>query len=208
VPATTSNLEFFEQHARAGAVGLVGGPGLVDALVRRAQRRQTPTRTSSPWSHAFVFQGRRADGQHWLIESDIDLHSAQARIGVQENRVTKYADPKAYDCVAVLDFGLDEAQASRVVGAGLELVASRTQYSLREIFALYLKLKRPSSRGGNRPNHLRQDRALFCSALVQQLYFGIGIDFAPEVDTKLTSPEDIAQTKVPHARRELRRDEG
>jgi hypothetical protein len=197
--AESSNEAFFARHAKAGCVGLVGGPGLIDRAVRRAQRRQTLSRTSSPWSHAFVFQGMRADGHHWLIESDIEIHGTQARIGVQENRFSKYNDDDAYDCLAVLDFGLSREHADRVIGAGLEMVATRARYSLREIFALYVSLKRPNQREGKR-NRLSQDHALFCSALVQQMYLGVGIDFQPTIETKLTSPEDIAQTPVKHLR--------
>jgi hypothetical protein len=39
---------------------------------------------------------------------------------------------------------------------------------------------------------------MFCSAFVQHLYLTVGIDFADDVDTKLTAPEDIARTRVPH----------
>jgi hypothetical protein len=194
-----TNQEFIERHAKPGAVGLVGGPLLIDQMVRRAQKRQTADGENSPFSHAFVFSGKRQDGHYWVIESDIDLHSTHARIGVQENRVAKYFDRKDYDALAILDFGIEPAAAEKVIGLGLELVASRAQYSLREIMALYVSLKRPARRAG-KSNALSQDRALFCSALVQQLYLAIGIDFHPDIDTKLTTPEDIFQTKIPHAR--------
>ena len=85
----------------------------------------------------------------------------------------------------------------------LDLVARRTQYSLRELFAAYWKLKKPEKRATKNP--LSRERAMFCSAFVQHVYLKIGIDFAPDVDTKLTSPHDIAVTPVPHTTWILRR---
>jgi hypothetical protein len=96
--------------------------------------------------------------------------------------------------VAVLDFGLKAAQVNEVIGAGLDLLASRTQYSLRELLGVGFSLAAPSRRAG--PNKLARERALFCSAFVQHLYLKVGIDFAPAVETKLTLPEDLAQSSA------------
>jgi hypothetical protein len=192
-----SNVDFFERYAAAGRVGLVGGPHFIEKAIRRAQRKQREDRSHSRYGHAFVFQGKRADGRHWVLESDIDIHRERAQIGVQENRVSKYADDAAYPFIAVLDFGLTPDQAQGVLAEGLELLHARTQYSLREILATYLRLRTPEDR--DRSSRLHRDRAMFCSAFVQHLYAKIGIDFAPDVHTKLTTPEDIAQTKLPHS---------
>jgi hypothetical protein len=193
-----SNADFFAKYAKAGCVGLVGGESFIEKMIRRAQRRQLADRTWSQWGHAFLFEGKRVDDQHWVIESDLDVHRERAMLGVQENHVSKYHDDEAYTALAVLDFGLDEAQTKVALTEGLRLLTSRTQYSLREIAALYWKLKEPTDRSrGNRLS--RGDRAIFCSAFVQHLYqHAAGIDFAPEVETKLTTLEDIWQTKVPH----------
>ena len=194
--ADITNAEFFERHAAPGRVGLVGGPALLDRLIQRAQRKQRDDRSWSPWAHAFVFQGRRFDGHHWLLESNIEFHRENVQIGVQECRVAKYFDDEAITSCAVLDFGLDEASVGKILGTGLDLLAGRTQYSLREILSVYVRLRDPATR--NRRSRLAQDRAMFCSAFVQHVYLAAGIDFADDVDTKLTTPEDIAQTRVPH----------
>lgn len=199
-----SNAEFFDRYAAPGRVGLVGGEGLIEQAIRRAQRRQLPDRRWSDWGHVFLCEGRRVDGHHWVLESDLDPHRERSQLGVQENPIEKYHSESMYAYVAILDFGLTEAQVQQILGAGLRLLADRTQYSLREIAALYWKLKRPDERAG--PNRLdRGERAMFCSAFVQHLFMGLGLDFAPDVSTKLTTPEDIAQTKLPHTAYVMRR---
>jgi hypothetical protein len=204
--SSQSNADFLEAHARAGCVGLVGGPDILEKAIRRAQRHQRADRSWARYGHAFFFQGRRPDGHHWIIESDVELHREHTRIGVQENRLDKYHGDHEYTSIAVLDFGVSDEQARAMIKEGLDLMVRRTQYSLRELFAAYWAIARtPDSRAGKNP--LAQERALFCSALVQHLFLKIGIDFADEVDTKLTTPEDIAQTKVAHTAYVLERGE-
>ena len=196
--AVLSNEAFLAKYAKAGRVGLVGGESFIEKMIRRAQRRQMVGNQWSQWGHAFLFEGTRIDDQHWVLESDLDVHRERAMLGVQENHVSKYYDDDTYTALAVLDFGLTDAQVKAALTEGLRLLTTRTQYSLREIAALYWKLKNPTDR--SRENRLsRGDRAIFCSAFVQHLYqHAAGIDFAPEVDTKLTTLEDIFQTHAPH----------
>lgn len=164
-----SNAAFLAKYAAAGRVGLVGGESFIEKMIRRAQRRQVERRTWSQWGHAFLFEGLRVDGEHWVIESDLDVHRERAVLGVQENHVSKYHDDDAYTALAVLDFGLSPDQVRKALTEGLRLLTTRTQYSLREIAALSWKLKTPDDRG--RQNRLsRGDRAIFCSAFVQHLY--------------------------------------
>ena len=191
-----TNAEFFERYAAPGRVGLVGGDSLIESAIRRAQRKQRADRSWSRWAHAFLFQGRRHDGHHWLLESNVEAHRQSVLLGVQEDRIAKYHDDSVYVNAAVLDFGLADDAVTKVLGAGLELLVDRTRYSMREIVSAYMGLRAPDRR--NRKSRLAQDRAMFCSAFVQQTYLAAGIDFAHEVDTKLTTPEDIAQTRVPH----------
>jgi hypothetical protein len=198
-----TNEQFLETYAAPGRVGLVGGVGLLERMIQRSQRRQREDKTPSEWAHAFVFQGRRADGKHWVLESDLDVHRERAQLGVQENRISKYFDDALYDRFAVLDFGVPTDAAQRLLARGLDLLVDRTQYSVREIVALYLKLKTPSDRKTTNP--LARDRAFFCSAFVQHVFLELGMDFAPDVDTKLTTPEDIIQTRIPHVAYVLRR---
>src|SRR5207249_553806 len=129
-----SNREFLELYARPGRIGLSGGVTLVDQAICRAQRHLDEQEKWGSWSHAFLFQGQRHDGHHWVIESDLQIHRKHIQLGVQENRAAKYFDQQLYTSLAVLDFGLTEAQTTCLLREGLELVANRARYSLRELF--------------------------------------------------------------------------
>jgi hypothetical protein len=202
--ANLSNREFLARYARPGCIGLSGGTTLVDRAICRAERHLDEQARWSTWSHAFIFQGIRADGHHWVIESDLQLQHKHIQLGVQENRVTKYHDEKLYTTLAVLDFGLTEAQTGVILREGLELVANRTRYSLRELFGTLLALRRPALRGEE--NLLARKSSVFCSALVQYLFRKTGLDLTPGVTDKHTTPEDLARTAVPHTNYLLQRE--
>jgi hypothetical protein len=191
-----SNQEFLERYARPGCVGLSGGVTLVDKAICRAERHLDDEQRWGVWSHAFVFQGRRADGHHWVIESDLQLHKKHIQLGVQENRITKYFNEENYTTLAVLDFGLTTAQTNAIIAGGLEMVANRTKYSLRELIGTLIALRRPELRGAE--NVMARERSLYCSAFVQHLFRNAGIDLAPGVEGKNTTPQDISLTPVPH----------
>src|SRR5262249_47540801 len=150
----------------------------------------------SPWSHAFLFQGLRADGHHWVIESDLQVRRKHIQLGAQENRITKYFDEELYTAFAVLDFGLAPEKVSSLLREGLDLVSSRARYSVRELFGTWLALKHPELRG--RTNLLERESSMYCSAFVQFLFRKAGLDLVPGVDCKNATPEDLARTQVPH----------
>ena len=191
-----SNREFLEQYARAGRIGLSGGLTLIDKAICRAERHLDEKALWGLWSHAFLFQGQRLDGHHWVIESDLQIHRKHIQLGVQENRISKYFDEHLYTSLAVLDLGLTEAQVACLMCEGLDLVASRARYSLRELFGTLIALRRPELRA--RSNVLARERSLYCSALLQHVFRKAGMDLTPGVDLKNTTPEDIARTPVPH----------
>lgn len=191
-----SNREFLERHARLGRVGLSGGVTPIDLVISRAERHLDGEKRWGIWTHAFLFEGVRADGHHWVIESDLELHRKHIRLGAQENRISKYHDEKLYTTLAVLDFGLTPSQVEALLRGGLELVARHERYSLRELIGTLIALRRPELRG--RENVLARQRSLFCSAFVQRLFREAGVDLAPGVNDKNTTPEDISNTPVPH----------
>ncbi len=139
-----SNREFLERYARPGCIGLSGGISLIDRAICRAQRHLDAEENWGMWSHAFLFQGRRADGHHWVIESDLQVHRKHIQLGVQENRISKYFDEELYTMLAVLDFDLKENQVALLVSEALELVANRARYSLRELLGTLIALRRSS----------------------------------------------------------------
>lgn len=191
-----SNREFLEAHARPGRIGLSGGDAPIDKLIRRAERHVNESGEWSRWSHAFLFGEQRGDGHHWVIESDLHIARKHIRLGVQENRLTKYFDEKFYSTLAVLDFDLPDEKARAVVREGLELLASHTRYSLRELFGTLIALRQPALR--SRDNLLAREHCFYCSALVQQCFRRAGIDLTPGVDVKNTTPEHLARVSVPH----------
>ena len=173
-----SNREFLERYAQAGRVGLCGGATRVDIAIRRAQRHLDGDGRWSDWSHVFLFQGTRADGRHWVVESDIQIHRKHIQLGAQENRIL-----------------LREA---------LELVAGHERYSLRELLGTLLALRKPELRA--KENLLARERCAYCSAFVQRLFLQIGMDLVPGVTGKHTTPEDFFRTPVPHVKYALLRE--
>ena len=191
-----SNREFLERYAAPGRVGLCGGGTRVDIAIRRAQRHLHDEGRWSDWSHAFLFEGRRVDGQHWVVESDIQILHKNIQLGAQENRTAKYDDEKMFPALAILDFGLSEAQVATLLREALELVANHERYSIRELFGTLIALRKPELRA--RENILARERSVYCSAFVQQVFLKAGVDLAPGVAGKNTAPEDIARTPVQH----------
>jgi hypothetical protein len=204
VVSGVSNQEFLDLYVAPGRVGLSGGISLIDRAICRAQRHLDEEETWGSWSHAFLFQGTRVDGFQWVIESDLQFHRKHIQLGVQENRVTKYFDEKLYANLAVLDFGLSEGQVSAVLREALDLVANRARYSLRELLGTLIALRRPELRGRN--NVLARQKSMYCSAFVQHLFRLCGLDLAPGVALKNTTPEHIARTTVPHTTYLLQRE--
>lgn len=198
-----TNREFMEKHAAPGRIGLVGGPELINRLIERAQRHLDDDKTWSQWSHAFLFQGRRHDGHHWVIESDLDIKPKHIRLGVQENRIEKYFDDTRTTSIAILDFGLTPEQVQQILSCALQLVSEGTRYSLREIAGTMWALRHPEWRP--RENLLVRERAFYCSAFVRHIFGHAGLELAAEVAVKNTAPEHIARSLLPHTKWLLQR---
>lgn len=195
-----SNAEFFKRYGAPGRVGLVGGSSLIDRGIRHAQRVMDPHGKPSLWSHVFVFQGERADGRGWLMESDFDVTQGRLRSGAQENRVQKYESEKDYPNAAILDFGLKDVDVRKLLGAGLDFVSRRTPYALSGTLKTYWALLNKALEG-------EKDRdEIFCSAFVRTLYKHVGVDLAPGVAVRHTTPEHVARSAPPHTRHLLLRD--
>jgi hypothetical protein len=199
-----SNAEFFARFGAPGCVGLVGGTTLVDRVICRAQRHVDRDKQWSFWSHAFLIEGERVDNHCWVIESDLDVHRKHIRLGVQENRIDKFFNEELYATVAVIDFRLSPGQTRTVIREGLNLVADRARYSLRELFGTLVALRRPDLRG--KANVLAREKSFFCSAFVQHLFRRADIDLVPGLDVKHTTPEDLARSARPHTTYLLKRD--
>jgi hypothetical protein len=195
-----SNLEFLRRLGKPGRVGLVGGTAAIDLGIRFAQRHLHPEKKLSLWSHALVFQGDRLDGEPWVIESDLEIGKGQLRSGVQENRVHKYADAKAYPNLAILDFGVGTDDVRRMISAGLDLLVRRTQYALTGTLKTYWAMLQ------QKMHEDKEKDETYCSSFVRSLYKHVGIDLAPGVAVRHTTPEHLSRTAVPHTRHVLIRE--
>lgn len=202
----TGNAGFLLRHAAPGRIGLVAGGDVISHLIRTAQSPLTRDGHRSLWSHAFIFSERRSDGRWWVIESDLDMRYKQMRLGVQENRIDRYFDADEFPNLAVLDFGLDDAQTRQVVTAGLDLLSGLTSYSLSELIGTLFAMR--SRRLRKRDNLLAREGALYCSAMVQHCYAVAGLHLLPEVSGKNLAPHDIADSALPHQSYRLLRDLG
>ena len=201
-----SNASFIARHAAPGRIGLCGGRDWINKLIRKAQAPLTGDGHRSLWSHAFMFSETRIDGHWWVLESDLDLRYRQIRLGVQENRVDRYFDEALFPNIAILDFGLDDAQVRAARIAGLDLLSGLSSYSLTELVGTLLAMH--SQRLRQRENLLSKEGALYCSAMVQHCYAAAGVDFIPGVHGKNITPHDIHQSVVPHQTHSLIRDLG
>ncbi len=205
IPVTgLSNAEFFERHAAAGRIGLVGGALPGNRFIGRAQRHIIEGKEWSRWSHAFLFQGRRADGHHWVIESDLDVRHKHIRLGVQENRVEKYHGDDEYPSVAIVDVGLAPGRAQEVVAHALELVAAGARYSIRELLGTVWAMRRAG--GQARANVLAQEKSFYCSAFVRHVFARASLELNPGLAEKNTTPEDLWRVTVPHTKWLLERE--
>ena len=101
-----------------------------------------------------------------------------------------------YPLLGVMDLGLGPEQVRALLAEGLDLLARRTSYSLRELAGTMLAMRRPALRA--RENLLARKGALYCSAFVQHCFRAAGIDLAPGLSEKNTTPQDIAATPHPH----------
>ena len=204
--APPSNRDFLLRHAATGRIGLCGGDDVLGKAIRKAQAPLTGHRHRSLWSHAFLIGERRGDGHWWVIESDLDLRYKHVRLGVQENRLERYFDGAAFPNVAVLDFGLDDAQTTQVLGAALDLLSGQPHYSVSELLGTLLAM--PSSRLRRRRNPLGRERALFCSAMVRHCYAAAGVDLHAGIDAKHVTPNDLDTSPLAHTGYRLIRDPG
>ncbi len=200
-----SNREFLETHVGSARVGLCGGTEFINRAIRKLQWQVTADGRRSPWSHAFLFSERRSDGEFWVLESDLDFRHKQIRLGVQENRMSKYYDEAEYPNLAVIDFGLTPEQTKAVLTEGLNLLSGLSTYSLAELLGTLMSLSNTSLR--SKENLLAREGALYCSAMVQHCFDAINFDLKPNVETKNITPHDLFRTPQPHTAYHLIREQ-
>jgi len=199
-----TNEDFFNRFASPASIGLVGGTAFIDKTIIKAQKKITPDKKPALFSHAFLIGEKRMDDKWWVIESDLEFHRKQIKLGVQENRLDKYFDENLFPNVAILDFKLAPTEKKSIINEGLELVSGRAKYSLREILGVFLSFTKETR---NTNNPFAQENSFICSALVQHCYSKANICFNNEVSLKHITPFDIYSTKLEHAAHKILREE-
>ena len=197
MPNSLGNREFLETHAGSARIGLCGGNDLINQAIRKMQWQVTSDGRRSPWSHAFLFSERRSDGEFWVLESDLDLRHKQIRLGVQENRMSKYFDESEFPNLAVIDFDLSAEQIKAVLTEALNLLSGLSTYSLTELLGTLMAMSRTGLRA--KENLLAREGALYCAAMVQHCFDAINFDLKPNVETKNITPHDLFMTPQPHS---------
>ena len=159
MPNAISNREFLETYAGSARIGLCGGNDLINKAIRKMQWQVTLDGRRSPWSHAFLFSERRSDGEFWVLESDLDLRHKQIRLGVQENRMSKYFDENEFPNLAVIDFDLTAEQSKAVLTEALNLLSGLSTYSLTELLGTLIAMSRTGLRAKENLLHVLEHLA-------------------------------------------------
>ena len=119
------------------------------------------------------------------------------RLGVQENRMSKYFDESEFPNLAVIDFDLSAEQIKAVLTEALNLLSGLSTYSLTELLGTLMAMSRTGLRA--KENLLAREGALYCSAMVQHCFDAINFDLKPNVETKNITPHDLFMTPQPHS---------
>jgi hypothetical protein len=194
-------LEFFTNHCKPGAIGMVGTKGTFGMAIREAQSAVTADGRASLWSHCFIIGDLRLDRRGaggakskspYIYESDIkvNLFKVQLRNGAQENWIGKWCKENVENA-AVIDFGLSEDQKDNVLATALQLVDEQVLYSIHELLGTWWAI---ISNKQWLPNPVDDPHAMYCSAFTRYCYKEAGRDFiGPEISVSNTTPEDIAR---------------
>jgi hypothetical protein len=200
--ALNSNLfQFFVDHYKPGAIGVVGTKDLIGLAIREAQRKVTPDGKASRWSHCFLLgelrwdrrgpQGTRSQSVY-LFESDLKVKplSPQIRNGAQENWIGKWCSAEVENA-AIIDLGLTADESNDVLATALQLVDEQVLYPIGELLGTWWSII-----AGRQwqANPLDDPHAMYCSSFVRYCYRMASRDFiGGAVNVSNTTPEDIAQ---------------
>lgn len=194
-------LQFFTQHYRPGAIGLVGTNDTIGTAIREAQREVTADHSASLWSHCFILGDMRLDRRGlddsltkspYLFESDLKVNAfkPQLKNGAQENWIGKWCK-EGVENAAVIDLGLSGDERDKVLGTALQLVDEQVLYPLQELLGTWWAIITKSQW---KENPLDDRHAMYCSAFVRCCYKEAGRDFINNsVSVSNTTPEDIAK---------------
>ncbi len=194
-------LNFFTEHYKPGAIGLVGTRDTIGMAIREAQRAVTLDQSASLWSHCFILGDMRLDrrGDHdsltrspYLFESDLKVNAfkPQLRNGAQENWIGKWCKEEVENA-AVIDLGLSDDERDMVLASALQLVDEQVLYPIQELLGTWWAI---ITERQWRKNPLDDRNAMYCSSFVRYCYKEADRDFLDSsVAVSNTTPEDIAK---------------
>lgn len=192
-------LNFFTEHYKPGAIGLVGTNDIIGLAIREAQRDLTVNGEASRWSHCFVFGGLsserkgKAKGKNpYIFENNLEIDFLNARFqnGSKKNPIGKWCKDKVRNA-GVIDFGFSKDEVRDVLRTAQKLIKNTVQYPIQEFFGTWWAIVM----GGLRDENIFDDPSeMFCSAFVRYCYREAGKDFfGSEISVSNTAPENIAQ---------------
>ena len=194
-------LQFFTDHYKPGAVGLVGTSDTIGMAIREAQREVTTDHSASLWSHCFIFGELRLDrrGENdgltrspYLFESDLKVNAfkPQLRNGAQENWIGKWCK-EGVENAAVIDLGLSTGERDIILATALQLVDKQVLYPIQELLGTWWAI---ITKKQWMENPLDDPHAMYCSSFVRYCYREAGRDFLDgSLSVSNTTPEDIAK---------------
>jgi hypothetical protein len=192
------------------AIGLIGGYGVANYLIRQAQQVLRVDRTPSYWSHCFLLAerlwpddkiNRSSTKSAWVWESTLEpatpFNHFVERNGVAARRIGEYAasrfrldSPLCSPNIAIVTFALTSDERLRIMNRADDPNVDQLAYDLPGLMGMWYSYITGTAQG---PNPLSDGNAIFCSAYVQLAYDAAGIDLAPGAHERNTAPEHLWQ---------------
>ena len=140
---------FFVEHYKPRAVGLMRSTDAIGQAIQEAQRAVTGNKKPSLWSHCFIFGELRFDRRGpgnarsqspYIIESDlkIKLCKPQLRNRAMQDRIGKWCGTMVGNA-PLIDFGLSDDQKNDALATALQLGDEQALYPVPEPLLNYTK---------------------------------------------------------------------
>jgi len=139
-------------------------------------------------------------GDRWISSSLVSKLAYQRAVPTSSTAI--WLTRRQRELLRLLTQGLDNRNIAQTLEISIKTVENHLTALYRvlgvdsRLKAVHYALRHPELR--ERENKLARDSSFYCSAFVQHLFRKSGIDLAPGLDAKNTTPEDISRTPVPH----------
>jgi len=183
------NGAWFDQHARAGAVILVGGATLTDFRVRVAQSHLRSDLYPGFWSLAGIADG---DGSMWTapLSSGSDASAIPSTNAIQCLPLSSFDDAKRFPNVAAIRFSTN---GQPVLENVLTIRGQRSIVDLPSLLVPWLAFAWGTAA---RSNPLYEGVGLPSAVMVQTAFAMSGMELSPGLTSTSTCPEAIWQAAL------------